>query len=565
MKLVLKRFLALASLPALVLFSNACSSEGSIGSSGSSESFESNRDLNEEPGGGDVEPVHHRNPRVPPPAPTTALPPATGPVPPPPSGTPTPGTQAPVRVHLVPQSPSSAAQRVNFAIPLSAASAVTDPVALRVRAGGVDVAATTRTLARHPSGAVRSVQVQFDLALAGERDVDVEFGAAGPIGPALVPVTDTLVNLSGDAGPRVWAVLPASVLSASGVVGLSVPAANVPSGPMSKWQSVCDYGASKYSTATFLSQNTERAVWLYDRGTVFYRGYAASGALGALKSAYVETSLYRATSTGTGAAFRIGVPGASTDLKYHYAQNLALHYLLSGDDRFREAAENVATRAAALWSPSYDGSSSDFWTERNAGFLLLAQVWASMVSDDRAAAFRTAADATFDAALAVQNSFPSAYNDASARCFAHHGDAHDAAEGNSYFGCSPWMSAILADGIDAYSRETSATRRASASQSLVKLGRILARDSADPGSLRPYYWMGVGTSQDAPDDYDEHRGEVAYVIAMAWHHSGRTDAALRTAADKFVSAFSSSGTVGQLRSFNWQCRSAVATPAFLLP
>jgi len=258
------------------------------------------------------------------------------------------------------------------------------------------------------------------------------------------------------------------------------------------------------------------------------------------------------------------VPTASSDIKYHYAQNLAIHYLLTGDDRFREAAENVAERAATLWSPSYDGSSTDFWTERNAGFLLLAQHWASIVSDDRAATFRAAADATVDASISVQESFPVGYTDTSARCFAHHGDAHDASEGNPYFGCSPWMSAILADGLDAYSRETNSTRAAKVSRSLVKLAKMFAREAADPTTLRPHYWMGVGTSQDAPDDYDEHRGETAYVIALGYQHSGRTDAALKAAADKFVSAFSSQGEVGQLRSFNWQCRSGVATPAFLL-
>jgi len=472
------------------------------------------------------------------------------------------GITAPVRVHLIPQSPSSTKQRVNFAVPVLD-GVVTLPVAVRVRAAGVDVPATGRALARYPSGYVRSVQVQLDLALTAERDVDVELGVAGPVGPAIVPVAETLVVADGSAGPRVWALLPASALAASGAVGPMKPSASVPAGPLKKWESICAYTSSKYSTDAFMAQKSDRAVWLYDRGTAFYRGYAATGSLATLRSAYRETSLYRSTSYGTGTSFRIGVPGASSDLKYHYAQNLAIHYLLTGDDRFRETAENVAVRAAALWNPNYDGSSTDFWTERNAGFLLLAQVWAAIVSDDRAATFRAAADATFDASVAVQNRWPTSYTDPNARCFAHHGDAHDASEGNPYFGCSPWMSAILADGIDAYSRETTAARKSTASQSLVKLGRMFSREGFDPANLRPHYWMGVGTSQDRKDSYDEHRGEFAYVLALAWHHTGRTDAALKAAADKFAGAFSTSGYVGQLRSFNWQCRSGVATPALL--
>jgi hypothetical protein len=75
--------------------------------------------------------------------------------------------------------------------------------------------------------------------------------------------------------------------------------------------------------------------------------------------------------------------------------------------------------------------------------------------------------------------------------------------------------------------------------------------------------MGVGTTQDIVDDYDEHWGESAYVVAMAWHHAGRTDTTLRRVADQLVAGLRSRGEAGQLRSFNWQCRSAVATPFFL--
>ena len=51
----------------------------------------------------------------------------------------------------------------------------------------------------------------------------------------------------------------------------------------------------------------------------------------------------------------------------------------------------------------------------------------------------------------MQESFPAGYGDADARCFAHTADAH--AEDFGTWGCSPWMSAILADGLDAYATE----------------------------------------------------------------------------------------------------------------
>lgn len=254
------------------------------------------------------------------------------------------------------------------------------------------------------------------------------------------------------------------------------------------------------------------------------------------------------------------MPGASDDLKYHYTQGLALRYLLTGDDRFREAAEAVAARAASLWtSPGYAGG-SDFWIERHAGFGLLAYVWAAAGADDRAAEFATLADDAVSAYLDVKATYPAGYTGGAARCFAHHADAHG--EGYGYFGCSPWMSAILADGLHAYAGLRGGANADRAHASLIQLGHILARDGRD-GTGKPFYFMGVGTTDDEIDGYDEHWGESAYIIAMAWHLDGRRDAALRAAADELVAGVAANGSAPHVRSFNWQSRSAVLAPAFL--
>ncbi len=476
-----------------------------------------------------------------------------------------PPADATVQVRLVPASGVSGAQRVIFGVPLPARM-LDDAARVRVRdASGAEIAAATRALATHRDGSLRSVEVQIDRTISGEETISVDIGTAGSGGLARVEVASTLTPASGVEGPRVWALLPAEWLSASGVAG-PMAAASTLAPSLRAWDSLCDYERASFGTETFLSMSSNRAVWLYDRGTVFYRGYVSRGTLGPLSSAYRETALYRDGITGEGSSTRIGIPGgADGDPKYNYVQNLALHYLLSGDDRAREAAEDVATRMMALWpSPGYAGG-ADSWTERNAGFALLAYVWALRVTDEPAlaATYQSAADTAVDAYLDLQATYPVGYADPDARCFAHHGDAHDPAEGNPYFGCSPWMSAILAEALDAYLEHTTPERAARVSRSLAQLARIIARDGVDPGTGRPYYWMGVGTSMDAPDDFDEHRGEAAYVVALGWHHDGRTDAALRARADELVSAFATSGEVGQLRSFNWQCRGAVMTPALL--
>ncbi|MBX7083345.1 MAG: hypothetical protein K1X88_29330 [Nannocystaceae bacterium] len=460
-----------------------------------------------------------------------------------------------VTVHLVPQDGVSGVQRVNFAVPLWP-GALVDGDAVTVSASGNALPSYRRVLASHRDGSVRSVQIQVELELAGETDVAVDFGVAGDVLEP-VDVAQTLIDPQGRDGPRVWALLPATWLSDSGVTGPQLPA-DATVGAATAWAQLCDYDA--WGIDTFEAAAADTGSWLYDRPTALYRGYARTGALSPLSSAYREAARYVADTTGSGASLQIPVPDASDDLKYHYAQLAAIHYLLTGDDRFREYAEDIATRAHDLWpDPDYAGG-ADFWTERHAGFALLAYVWAAIVSDDEAATFDGWADEAVDAYLAVQQDFPPGYDDPDARCFAHEAEAHG--EDYGYVGCSPWMSAILADGIDAWIRERDGDAAASGKLALVQLGRIVARDGLD-GEGRPFYWMGVGTDADEVDGYDEHWGESAYVVAMAWWHDGGRDAELRAAADALVAGFASHGEIGQLRSFNWQCRSAVATPWYL--
>lgn len=462
---------------------------------------------------------------------------------------------AQVTVQLVPRAGVSGLQRVNFAVPLPQ-GLLTSASQVRVVRSGAELSAGRRALASYPDGSLRSVQIQLDLQVNGSTSVEVRLGEA-PTTPALslVPAANTLVLSNGSDVPRVWAVLPAAWLTASGAFGPLATSASVAGTPLAAWDEGCDYEA--YDDEAFHALKSDGTVWLYDRGTTMYRGYARTGAQGRLITAYRETSIYRRGLSGSGASLTIGVPGKTDDLKYYYAQNMAIHYLLTGDDRFRESAEQVAYKMSLMWDPWYDGG---FWTERNAGFVLLAYTWAAMVSDNRAAEMTALADDAVDAFLEVQASNPPGYNSATARCFAHTADAHG--EDFGYWGCSPWMSAILADGLDGYAALRGGARATAARESLVKLGRHIAQQGRD-GEGRPYYWMGVGTSQDEEDGYEEHWGEAAYIVGMAWFHGGKQEASLKQAADQLVQGFRTRGEAPHMRSFNWQCRSAVAAPYFL--
>jgi hypothetical protein len=460
-------------------------------------------------------------------------------------------------VTLVPDG-GTGMQRVNFAVPMPV-GLLGDENAVRVLAGDTELPAARRALARYADGSLRSVQVQVDVDVAATQALTVELGVAGAAGPALAAVGTTLIGSGNNVHPRVWALLPSEVLTASGVAGVLVPQASLASTPLDAWRTLCDYQA--WGTDRFLVNSaTSRDVWLYDRVTAMYRGYAATGSLVPLRSAYREAEIYRAGMTISGGiATNIAVPGAQTDLKYYYAQNMALHYLFTGDERYREAAEAVSAKIATMWNPQYDGGDR-FWTERHAGFALLAHEWALAVTDDQATAIAARSETDVTAFLAMQMSYPANYSDPNARCFAHSATAH--AEGYGYDGCSPWMSAILADALDQYARRIGGTRAAQVKDSLARLGRILARDGRD-ATGKPFYWMGVGTTSDEIDDYDEHWGEPAYVIALAYAATGKTEPALKTAAEQLIAGLAANGVVGQTRSFNWQCRSAVMTPALL--
>jgi hypothetical protein len=461
-------------------------------------------------------------------------------------------------VELVPNNVTGT-QRVNFAIPL-AAGVLSAENEVRILVGGSEVPAARRGLARRPDGSLRSVQVQFEVDVSSPVEVTVELGVAGMGGVDLVSVQDLLTGTGVETRPRVWALLPAGVLAASGFAGPIVPTAELAGSPLRAWAEHCDY--ARWDTDAFLpTSGSSRDVWLFDRVTAMYRGYAASGLQVPLESAYREAALYLGgmTISGAGVATGIAVPGASSDLKYHYSQGMALHYLLTGDDRYREAAEAISAKVATMWDPEYDGADG-FWTERHAGFALLAHEWAALVTDDKATAIEARATTAVDAFIAAQMAPRFGQTSTTARCFAHTATAHGEDYGTD--GCSPWMSAIVADALDAHARRVGGTRAIEVRASLARLARAIAEGGLASNG-RPYYWMGVGGDASVTDDYDEHWGESAYVVALGWDADGRADASLEQVADGLVDGFAEHGEVGQVRSFNWQCRSAVMAPALL--
>ncbi len=456
-----------------------------------------------------------------------------------------------IPVSLVPQGEAGDTQRVHFGVPMPEGE-LDDPAEVRVFDERGELPAHVRPIAWHADASLRSVEIQVEVDIAETNGLEIELGVpatAGALDP--VPVEDTLVSADGAEGPRVLAVLPPEWLMESELVG-PVPSAPPAGGAsLGAWAGVCD--ADRYDTGHFSSTRGNRGAWLYDRPTALFRLHAITGDASPLRSAYREAHIYRREISGQGQSTRIGVPTAQDDLKYHYTQGMAVAYLLTGDERFRERVEDVATRAASLWNPHYTPGGS-FWTERHAAFGLLAYVWAARVSHERRDEFLVLADEAVDAYLDTQMTYPSGYSSEDARCFAHGGSGGQE--------CSPWLSAILADGLEEYAAERGGARAERARESIVRLGRFFARFGEDP-SGKPYYRLsGDGSSGDIDPD-DQHWGEMPYVIAMAYHHDGRRDETLKEAAEAFIAGLDARGNAPHIRSFNWQCRSAPLTPLYL--
>lgn len=188
------------------------------------------------------------------------------------------------------------------------------------------------------------------------------------------------------------------------------------------------------------------------------------------------------------------------------------------------------------------------------------------MSDDQSSEFAELAD---EAAVAYAELLENDPSGGSApppgeRCFTHSADAHG--EGFGTWGCSPWMSAILAEGIDVWARERAGVVDADAGEMLISLGRSIALHGLDDGG-KPTYWMAFDGASEI-DDYDEHWGESAYVLALAlwWDHllnPGSPDPMLAAATAELTAGTGDFGEIGQLRSFNWQCRAAPMTHALV--
>jgi hypothetical protein len=275
--------------------------------------------------------------------------------------------------------------------------------------------------------------------------------------------------------------------------------------------------------------------WLYDRAASMFTLYLRSGFPNALREAVRASDFYGDHLTASGHFdMRDG------DTKYAYAENLAYRYWLTGDET---ALQRVAAVASAQdgfnhsWSPS-----TGFWTERHAGFKLLAhqvayeleggayaEKVASVVS--RLAWHQDGADG--------QIPRPSGYVDGG---LYHYGSQHDGDWADGELGASSWMSTLV---VDAMLRAYATSEDPLIANFVRRMGNFLRAstvmtlqhqyDNHDGALALPRYAMLSDGSDGQVNDADvEHALDVA--AGIAWAHyfaqaTGQGDASLAEMAE----------------------------------
>ncbi len=454
-------------------------------------------------------------------------------------------------VQLVPQVGVHGVQRIAFGLPLPE-GVVTDTEKVRVERDGIEIPSSRVVLARWLDGSIESVGIQIDREMDGASSVVVTLGipsTAGPIRP--IPIEDTMLDPKDEAvGPNVWVRLPPGWLLATRIAGPEVAERAVDGTLFDGWNYLCDYG--RWGAAA--PPASLAATYMYDRATVFYRGYVRHPDLPTYIEAYRVAARYRGLLYGHGAETRVVIPGAVDDPQMYYAQGLALTYLMTGDTRYRESAEDVADALAVLWPAAQRRPDVPGWTEQKAGLALLTWVWAMEVSDDRADVYRALADDAVDTWLAAQRPLRGGPSDEG--CF-----PHLRPNDGGYYGCSPWQSALLAEALEAYATVRGGDRADRARSAIVKLGRMIANDSI--AAWGPVDFVGIdGVHFDGMHD-DERWGDTAYVVALAFAEDGRRDVGLYTTALDLVGSVRYRATASDVTSFDRQCRTAPATAWYL--
>ncbi|MDO6506832.1 hypothetical protein Q4506_08865 [Colwellia sp. 4_MG-2023] len=188
---------------------------------------------------------------------------------------------------------------------------------------------------------------------------------------------------------------------------------------------------------------TKYSQWLFDRPRAIYQLYILTGDPKWLKEGTKLAEFYLENLDETG-KFKLK---ENFDLKYLMPNGLLYYYFLTADSKIENVLKTLFEKSL-IWTPKYENEYK-FWTERHqAAALNLAIAYWEISGSQRA---KNRIDEIVDAT--VQMVF-NPINDWPLRsCPQHTYESHEGKPGNSPV-CSPWMMALLGDGLWRYYRLT---------------------------------------------------------------------------------------------------------------
>lgn len=430
------------------------------------------------------------------------------------------------------------------------------------------------------AGSIRSVRIQLRCALAGVGPelLSVRFDGRGRGRGPLFAVEDTLVAREGGVEPAVLALLPPAWMCASGVAGPQVAVGGA--GPLASYDRLVE---RSFPGSLAFARSETAAHWLFDRTSTWYKQYVRTGQRRYLRAAHAAAHFVRAHTRAEGPDAGIftlkGVDG-----KYIYPQAMHLHYLLTGDARFRETAVQMARFHRDRWDPWYrpeqyapvspevdPEKDRRFWTPRHEAYGLLGVVHGWELTGD--ASFARRAREYGDALAAHQARPPDGRPpDGSWR---QDWALYDPSESRLPGATSAWMTAILGAALFAY---WLAFDDARVPGMIVGVCDFLDRRAFRPDG-RVYYvvdCLGAESVIDSPGTgpgdpgTERHALELAYLFAMGIFFSARgaEGAALRARFRRRFDALYAQAQALDLnrppRAYNWAFHASSQLLYFLL-
>jgi len=405
------------------------------------------------------------------------------------------------------------------------------------------------------TAAIRSVLVQFRRSFSSSAEQRVTFDYSAPRLQNLAApnyAEGLMIGKSSTEIPRILPALTAEWLTSSLVAGPQIT-----KGQNTAYPDYETWFEAYYAQARNYDYSADYTVWLFDRATAIYKQYIRTGNPDYLREAYNSATFYRSRINTSGScigSFNLG--GKNCDAKYNYTEPFALHYMLTGDDRFVQTIRDVAEGWNNGFDPDYTVGNG-FWTERHAGFGWLAAIHAYEALGTQS--YRDRMNYYANTLFAHVTTPPDGQG--ADGCWRHDANDHDASEFDSnYAGCSPWMTTMILDAMWQYWFITSDTRVGPAARNFASFMQSYGWAASD----RSYYFASskvpasqYANSQDA--DTDLHNMEMIFIYSMAYGFD--TNSANRLAYTSRITTARSIFTYGAIstkRAFNWAFRGTSA-------